>query len=259
MRNARFGWVVFCSLAAMLGCRAPSPDWDGTWKMNPSKGNYRGPVITISISADGEYRYEDEDVRNTFRCDGKYRPMPTGNKRTQACVRSSATTLDMTRKENGVMTNMYHWELSPDGNVFASTATALRPSGPVTIGKLVTLRMSGSNDFAGRWLDTSFLQRYADLTIKLDGEYLHIGYPSAGQYVDVPLNGAEAAMHGPAAGITYAVRRAGRRGFLILGKRNGKVVTQGALELSDDGRSMTKSWWNPDKPADKASLVYEKK
>ena len=123
MRNARFGWVIFCALAATLGCaffyrarHRPSPDWNGTWKMNPSKGNFQGQIFTISISADGEYRYDDGRLSFTFRCDGKDRR--TRENRTQACVKSSDTVLDLTRKEKGVKTRVNHWELSGDGNRF---------------------------------------------------------------------------------------------------------------------------------------------
>jgi hypothetical protein len=35
-----------------LSCRAPSPDWNGAWKLNPSKSSFQGPIFTISISAD---------------------------------------------------------------------------------------------------------------------------------------------------------------------------------------------------------------
>jgi hypothetical protein len=163
--------------------------------------------------------------------------------------------------ENGVKTNTYHWELSADGKVFTSTVTAFRPGVPVTVGQVVSSRISGSNDFAGRWRDTSFLQQHADLTLRLDSQYLHIGYLSAGQYIDAPLDGVDAVVHGPYApeGTTYAVRLAGRRKFLTLRKHNGKAFTQGSLELSKNGRIITDSWWNPDRPTDKGTLVYEKK
>ena len=124
MRNAWFNCVVFCALAATSGCRTPSVDWNGTWKLNPSKGNFRGSIFTISISADGEYRYDNGYSSFTFRCDGKDRP--TRENRTQACVKSSDTVLDLTQKENGVKTRVVHWELSGDGTVFTSTATAFR-------------------------------------------------------------------------------------------------------------------------------------
>jgi len=258
MRNAWLSWVVFCAMFVTSGCRTPSPDWNGKWKLDPTKSSYQGTVFTISISADGEYRYDNGNSSFTLRCDGKDRPM--GNGRTQACVKSSATVLDLTRKENGVKTNAYHWALSADGKVLTATTTALGPSGPVDTSQLVASRISGSDGFAGQWRDTGYLQRRAEMTLRLDNQALHISYPNARQYIDLLFNGADTAVRGPLApdGTTYAVRRAGRREILSLTKRNGTVLTHGALELSKDGRIITDSWWNPDRPADKGTLVYEK-
>ena len=263
MRNAFFAWVVFCVLAATLGCQTPSPDWNGTWKMNPSKGNFQGWVFTISISADGEYRYDDGIASYTFRCDGEDRPI--GNNRTRACEKSNATSLDLTRKESGVKTNEYHWELSAGGKALTMMATAFHPSGPAITMQTVASRISGSNDFAGQWRDPGSLQRHADMTLRLDGQTLHLAYPRAGQYIDAPLDGGDATMHGGVEGAsgveraTWTVRHAGQREFLILTKRHGKVLTEETLELSNDGRVITHAWWNPDRPTAKGMLVYEKK
>jgi uncharacterized OB-fold protein len=266
MRNARFGWVIFCALAATLGCaffyrvrHRPSPDWNGTWKMNPSKGNFQGSIFTISISADGEYHCDNGTSSFTIRCDEKDRPI--GNNRTEACVKNSTTELNRIRKENGAKTNMYHWELSDDEKVLTMTATAFRPTGPVITGQIVASRVSGSNGFAGQWRDPTYLQQHADLTLSLDTQTLHIGYPSVGQYIDAPLDGVDAAVRGPHVpeGMTYAVRLVRRREISILAKRNGKVVTQDSLELSNDGRVITYSWWNPDRPTGKGTFVYERK
>src|ERR1700722_9027834 len=259
MRNAWFSCVVFCALAAISGCRAASPDWNGSWKMNPSKGNFQGSIFTISISADGEYRYDNGYSSFTFRCDGKDRRAQENW--TQACVNRSDTVLDLTQKENGVKTRVAQWELSGDGTVFTSTATAFRPTGPVITGQVVGSRLSGSNGFAGQWRGTRDTQQHADMTLSLDTQTLHIGYPSAGQYIDAPLDGADAPVRGPHVpeGMTFAVRLVGRREISILEKRNGKVVTQDSLELSNDGRVITYSWWNPDRPSGKGTFVYERK
>lgn len=259
MRNTRCGWIAICALAIVtIGCRPSSLDWTGTWKLSPSQSNYWGPIITISISADGEYHYDDGTVRFAFRCDGNYRP--TGNNRTEACVKSTATTLDLIRRVDGVKTNASQWELSDAGKVLTATATAFRPGGPVVTARVVASRISGANGFAGQWLDRGYLQRHSVMTLRLDNQTLHIGYPSGGEYVDAPIDGADAAVHGPhvLAGVTYAVRPSGQRGFLILVKRNGKVLDQESLELSNDGKTITESWWNRDRPADKGALVYEK-
>ncbi|HEY4949175.1 MAG TPA: hypothetical protein VIH88_02460 [Candidatus Acidoferrales bacterium] len=163
--------------------------------------------------------------------------------------------------ENGAKTNTYHWELSAGGKIFTATATAFHPSGPVIMGQLVATRISGSNDFAGEWKDTNFLQPNPELTLKLDSQYLHISYPNRGSEVDVPLNGPDAAVHGPLApqGMTYSVQSVGRREISILTKRNGKPLKQGSLELGGDGRVITESWWAPGHPAEKSTFVYEKK
>jgi hypothetical protein len=259
MRNAWFNCVIFCALAATSGCRTPSVDWNGTWKLNPSKGNFRGPTFTISVSADREYRYDNGHSSLAFRCDGK--DQSTRENRTQACVKSSDTVLDLTQKENGVRTSVLHCELSGDGTVLTTTATTFRPTGTVSSDQMVASRISGSNGFAGQWQDLSNLQRHADMTLSLDTQTLHIGYPRVGQYIDAPLDGADAAMRGPylPEGLTYAVRSVRRREISMLSKRNGKVVEQDSLELSNDGRVITYSWWNPDRPAGKGTSVYERK
>jgi hypothetical protein len=256
MRNV-CAWFLLFALAATLACRSPSSDWNGTWKLNPSKGNFLGPVITISISADKEYRYDDGSSSFTFRCDGKDRPI--GDNRTRACVKSGASALDLVQKEDGVKTSASHWELSSGGKILTATATAFRPGGPLITAQVVASRMSGSDDFTGQWRDESYLQRHADMTLRLDSQIVHIGYPDAGQYIDAPLDGIGAAVRGPHApeGLTYTARLVGRNELLLLGKRNGRIL-QESLELSHDGRVITDSWWNTGQPTGKGVFVYEK-
>ena len=258
MKRACFGWVAFCALFATQGCRAPSPDWNGTWKLNATKSSHQGRVLTISISTDGEYRF-DEKSSHTLRCDGKDRPI--GNNRTLLCVKSGVTALDITLKENGIKTRATHDELSTDGKLLTTTVTEFQRNGHVITSQIFFSRLSGFNGFAGQWLDTIYLQQHADMTIRLDNQALHIDYPSAGQQFDAPLDGVEAAVRGPHTpeGTTYSARSAGRREFLTLTKQNGRDFAQGSLELSDDGRVITESWWNPGRPADKGTLVYDRK
>jgi hypothetical protein len=241
MRNAWLGLRHFLrSSRNFAGLPGALPGlWNGTWKLNPSKSNFQGAIFTVSISAAGEYRFDDGGSSITYHCDGKDRPIEKN--RTRACVKISATALDLTQKENGVKTRTNHWELSGDGKFLTSTATEFPPSGPVIVSQVVALRVSGSNDFAGQWWDPSYLQRHADLTLRLDSQTLHISYPSAGQYVDAPLDGVDAAVHGPHApeGVTYTARLDGRREISTLTKRDGKTLTQGYFELSDDGRVIT--------------------
>ena len=169
--------------------------------------------------------------------------------------------LDITLKENGAKTRATHDELSADGKYFTTTVTEFRPNGPAITSQIIFSRLSGSEGFAGRWRDTSYLQQHADMTLRLDRQTLHIGYPSAGQQIDAPFDGVDTAVRGPRVlgGSTFAVRPAGRREFRTVTKRQGKLLSQGTLELSNDGGVITDSWWSPSQPADKGTLVYEKK
>jgi hypothetical protein len=225
--------------------------------LNPTKSSYQGQVLTISVSADGEYRFE-ENSSHTIRCDGKDRAI--GNNRTLVCVKSGITALEITLKENGEKTRATRDELSSDGKVFTTTVTEFRPNGPVVTSQITFSRLSGSNGFVGQWRDTSYLQQHADMTLRLNSQTLHIGYPSVGQEIDAPLDGADAVVRGPHVleGSTFAVLPAGRREFHTVTKRQGKLFSQGTLELSNDGRAITDSWWNPTQPADKGTLVYDK-
>jgi hypothetical protein len=225
--------------------------------LNPTKSSYQGQVFAISISADGEYHYDFGNSGFALRCDGKDRPI--GNNRTRACVKSGVTVLDITQKENGVKTRATHAELSTDGKVLRSTVTEFGPNGPIITHQATFSRLLGSSDFTGQWRDTSYLQQHADMMLRLDNQALHISYPNAGQYIDAPFGGMDAMVHGPnPEGVTYAAQHAGRRELLYLTKRNGKVLNQGSLKLSNDGRTIIDIWWDPDRPDDKGTLVYEK-
>jgi hypothetical protein len=257
--SAKFSWVIFLALSlTLVGCRTPSSDWNGTWKLNTSKSSFQGPVFTITISPSGEYHYDDGNSDVSIVCDGKDRPLRPGV--TRSCAKRSPSTLDIIRKENGVETSESRWELSDDGSVFTVTATEIRPTGPVVTNQTVSSRVSGSGDFAGQWRQTSYLQKHDVLTLSLNGEVLKIAYPNAGQYVDAPLDGADTPVRGPHApdGTSYSVRVAGGREFLVVIKRNGKILTQGSLQLSGDGGAVTDSWGDPQGAAAEGSLVYER-
>jgi hypothetical protein len=250
-------WISFGALAATQGCLKPSPDWNGTWQLNLAKSSYQGQILTISISPDGEYRF-DESSSHTIRCDGKDQAI--GKDRTLVCITKGGKALDIIAKEKGSKTRATHDELSTDGKTLTTTVTEFRPSGPPVTSQIVFSRLSGSNDFAGQWRDTNYLQQHAEMTLRLENQTLHIDYPNVGQHIDAPLDGSDAPIQGTRtlAGGTYAVRLDGRHELVETTKLNGKVFTQGSLELSSDGRTITSSWWNPDRPDHRGTLVYEK-
>lgn len=251
--------LAFCVTFATLGCRhTPSPDWNGTWKLIPGKSNYPASTLTISISPDGAYSFQ-ESSSNTVRCDGKEQAIV--NNRTYVCAKSGSNVLEITVKEKGVRIRTTRDELSTDGSVFTTTVTDLSQNQPPTTHQIAFSRVSGSGGFAGQWRDTSYIQEHADMTLKLDNQTLHIDYPNVQQHIDAPLNGLETTVQGlrVADGTTIAFAPASSHEFLIEVKRKGKVYSDGSLELSSDGKTIVNSSWNPSHPNAKAVLVYQKK
>ena len=112
---------------------------------------------------------------------------PIGNNQTLGCVRSGVIGLDITLREDGAKTRATQDELSTDGKTFTTTVTEIptKPA-PLLRLRLPFSRLSGPDGFAGRWRDTSYLQQHADMTLRLDSQALHIGYPSAGQQIEAP-------------------------------------------------------------------------
>jgi hypothetical protein len=178
------------------------------------------------------------------------------------CVKNGAKVLDIVVNENGVKATDTLNELSADGNVCTVSVTKFQPSGAPTVFQVVYSRLSGSsNDFAGRWLEASWFVNHAEMSLRLDDQTLRIAYPNGSEYTEAPLNGVDGVMHGPRVsnGTTLAIRPEGSRKFIYQSKRDGEIITQGFLELSLDGKTVTDTWWSPDHPAEPATLVYEKR
>jgi hypothetical protein len=248
---------VLCALIAFQGCQAPSQEWSGTWKLNPAKSSYQGRIMTISILANSEYRFE-EKTSQTIRCDGKVQSVENG--RTLVCFKNGIGVLDITAMKDGTKTRVTHDEVSADGRVLTTTANEFRPDGTATISPIVFSRLSGSDGLAGQWLDTTFLQRHTDMLLRLDKQFLHVDYSNVGQQFDAPLDGDEAPIrgHGVLDGGTFALQRDGPRGFLTTTKVHDKIYNSGSMKLSSDGRTITVSWWNPGSPDVIQTFVYDK-
>jgi hypothetical protein len=168
--------------------------------------------------------------------------------------------IDTTTKENGVKVSTGHLELSADGKMLTSDRTSVLPDGSVKSRKSVYSRTSGSMGFAGGWKDTRHFESRPQLLLSLDQQRLHISFSEGGQYIDLPLDGSDAPMHGPGVpqGLTMAVKSHGPREFLTEKKVGNNIVNQGFLRLSMNGRTLVEEYWRPSQPEQKARLVYDK-
>jgi hypothetical protein len=215
VKNSCLAWAFVGAISlAAFGHSGASPTWNGTWKLNASKSSIPGPSFVIAISPAGEYHYDDGVYSYTFYCDGeKYSTRPGC---TISCLPTSAFAFDMASNENSAKVATAHWELSADGEMLTIKGTSIQADGSVKPREIVYSRTSASVGFAGGWTNTKRLESRPQLLLTLNERSLHIAFSESGQYVDAPLDGSYAPMHGPGApqGLTMAIRPNGLQEFL---------------------------------------------
>jgi hypothetical protein len=244
---------------AVSACRRPSPDWNGTWKLNASKSDIPGPSLTVAITAGGEYHTENGTTTGDFRCDEK--DYPAGANITVFCAQRSTSVIEITLKKNGSKAVLFHWELSPGGMMLTIKSTSIQADGLAKSNESEYVRLSGSTGFAGGWRKTKPFESFPSfmqLTLT-DGKF-HYALPEKAQYADLALDGHDAKVYGPGvpSGITMAFKQHGSREVLTVKKLNGQILNVGSLRISGDGRTLTETYWRPEAPDVKAVLVYEK-
>jgi hypothetical protein len=243
-------------LVSTVSCRGASPDWNGTWKLNPAKGDIPGPSIVVSISPDGMWHNTSHGGSPAnFRCDGKEYQQDT---LTISCRQVNGLDVELTGFRNGSRLFVAHWELSPDEKVLSVKGTMLRADGSVKAIDARYTRTSGSTGFAGGWRDVNPLNQAQSIEkISLQGNTLHRYFPENDRHLDITLDGTDADLGVPR-GATLALEERSPREFSLTMKQNGQVVSVGNWQISADGRSLTESYWAPSTPNEKALLVYEK-
>jgi hypothetical protein len=242
------GWTfgITLSLAAS--------SWNGTWKLNVSKSSIPGPSFSLALAPDGKYRVENDTSSYTFGCDEK--EYQISQQRTVSC-KLDGSSMNLTFRANGKIVRNDHWELTAGGSKMTHTSSEPQADGSTKSNSNQFVRASGSFGFVGGWTNAQRLESHPQLVLTLDGSRLHLVLPEVAQSADVTLDGSDSPMHG-ANGITVAIRPNGANEFAITKKFDGKVVNQGYLRLSADGRSLVESYWSPSRPDKRAVLVYDK-
>jgi hypothetical protein len=259
VRSTVRGVCIVVILIPIVSCRAASPDWNGTWKLDPAKSDILGPTMVVSISPDGMWHNSggSGNIAN-FRCDGK--GYQAEDILTVYCTQANNSNAEITAFKNGSKVVASHWELSSDGKVLSSKSTSFHDDGSVKVKDSRYARTSGSVGFAGGWKNVNPLEAIPSIRqISLQGSTVHQSIPEKAMYVDVALDGSDAVIHGPfSSGGSIALKERSPREFSATMKMHGQIVSVGYWRISADGRSLTDSYWVPSGPNKKAVLVFEK-
>jgi hypothetical protein len=169
--------------------------------------------------------------------------------------------MDVRERDNSKTVNTIHREVSSDGQSLIQTITNVQEHGPNKSIRKVFTRSSRPSGIAGDWTDPKELDRQPQVLItSVNGAGLYLSFPTEKEYVDLPLDGSEAPLHGTYTGAraTLSAKPESAGQILILEKVNGVIVKNGTLTLSPDGQAITEETWRLDSPAVKTRLVYEK-
>ena len=251
---------IFSALFIPSVLSAQNP-FAGTWKTQPSKNPTGMATITYSASATGQEHYSNN--RNSeydFAIDGKEYPTDRPAS-TVTWNKTGKLSWNCTEKIRGRVTREIHLALSPDGQTLTTTYTWFNPGNRTAQGLTVFSRVSGGPGLEGIWKSMKRVEEPDTLTI---------AFPVSGQmymYVDPidntwagPMDGTFMAVQSPMSppDMTSAYRVAGPRKMTFEAKVGDKITFVGTLEVSEDGKTLTRTTWAPGKRDAKTVLILEK-
>ena len=237
--------------------RADSP-WDGTWTLDRSKSHLTGQTVTLSKSSNGKWRYNDGTISYEFALDGK--PVKTFADGTMAANADGDHALDLVFMSPGSESRM-HLVLSADSKTMTDHDTGTRPDGSKTEGNGTLERIGKGSGFAGTWKSTKSESSSGEsFVLAIDGDHIKWDWPAYKRTVQGKMDGSEILATGVGAtpGMTMAVRKVSAAKLSYTVKGGGKILAEGTLELSADGKTLTDTEWARAKPSEKAIAVYMK-
>ncbi|MGA2951867.1 MAG: hypothetical protein ABSD80_06500 [Caulobacteraceae bacterium] len=254
----QMGALALSAALCFCGGALASP-FDGTWKLDPARSKLTGDTFTYSKAAKGFHYSNGSTIAYDFAVDGKDYPMFSD--RTVAWTAAGPNAWDAVSKAHGVVVSKAHRTLSADGKTLTASYTEFHPNGDVVHESDVFTRVSGGPGLAGEWKDTA-TKATAD-TMKIStsaANRYEVTFPAFKETMAGTIGGGPSPITGPTvppgAQATYTAAGAGRWSYEITLK--GKTYVKGALSVSADGKTLTRTVWVPGKESEKAVEIYSK-
>jgi len=218
--------------------------------------------MKIAILPDGQMRLTNDAFEFDLRCNGKDFPNPNGRDLTTSCVQAGTTEWRLTYKRNGTTTSEVLWDISPDAKTLTIQSKSKQQDGSFRPFKHIFRRDGEGSGISGTWKNINpFESRPPILSLFLAMGRLRYAYPGTGEYASAPLDGTTVPLHtDPRArrGFSTSIRQESSSQIHTQQLFEGRVIREGTLRLSDDGRTLTKESWVPQRADEKDFFVYEK-
>ena len=258
MRKLWLPFAALLSIAAAAPCFAAGSPWSGTWKEDIAKDKLTGDTVVITAKGLG-FHFSNGPIAYDFACDGK--PYPTIGAGTIACTATSDGGNELVSATNGTIVSKQHRTFSTDSKLMNMKTTVIEADGSTSTVESVRRRKSGTTGLVGEWVDAKVAPTAPDvLTISVTGNMVHIEFLHSKMVVDAKLDGSDGKVVGPrvSPGTTYSYKSVSPNKLLFTGKLNGKVLAEGTLTLSPDGKSYTDVSWLAGKESEKTTEIFEK-
>lgn len=236
--------------------------FSGTWKTDPLKHPTGiGATITYSVSATGKEHYSNN--RNSeydFAIDGEEYPTDRPAS-TVTWNKTGESSWDCTEKIRGRVARKIQVVLSSDGATLAWTYTWFNPGNRIAQGNSILNRVSGGPGLEGTWRVVKRVEEPDTFTI---------AFPVRGQmyiYIDPvdntwagPTDGTFMVSQSPMSppGMTTAFRVVSPRKMTFEIKSGDKTTSVGTFEVSEDGKTLTRTSWAPGNDDYKTVMIFDK-
>ena len=212
------------------------------------------------MKADGTYHYSNGGpVEYDFACDGK--SYPAFADRTLTCTGDAAAGFDVTSMANGTVLSKSHRTISADGKTMTIDGTTMHADGTTAKFDDTYKRISGTTGMAGTWKDVKDkASGTGAMVISISGDTVHLEFPANKSVFDGKLDGSDSPYTGPTLpqGALQSYKADGPTKISYATKYKDKVLSEGIMTVSADGKTLSDEYWVAGKKAEKRTLVYDK-
>jgi hypothetical protein len=237
--------------------------FSGTWRSNAAKYPVGlGAVAIYTLSSDGTEHFSDNRNRQyDFVIDGKEYPTDRPGS-TVAWTKTGQLTWTCLERVQGKLLREIHLVLSSDGQTLKTNYTWFNPGNRTAQGERILSRISGGPGLEGSW-------KVVKRTEEPDSFY--IAFPAPGQlyiYIDPmdytwagPLDGTFRPVQCSqvAPGTASAFKLTGPRRMDIQTKIDDKLSYLEKWEISEDGKTLTRTTWPPGQENKTSIFILEKR
>lgn len=153
-----------------------------------------------------------------------------------------------------------HRTLSADGKTLTVQGTETRPDGSTQDYTNVYKRESGTSGLVGKWVNVKAQGVAGTMVIETKGDWVKIYSPEYKATAESKMDGNNIAVKGPDVPpeTWTTVKMAGPNKLQYSDKEKDKVLDEGVMTLSADGKTLLEEQWAPGKMNEKTTLVYDR-